>query len=49
MKNKEITGARFHGTYEDSFISYSDMKRYGGGSIFEISYKGWKFSFTKFR
>ena len=46
--NKKIAAARSHGAGEEFSISYSDMKRFEGGSIFEGLHNGGKFSFAKF-
>ena len=48
IKNKKIGTARSHAAGEKSSISYSDMKKYENGSIFEGLHNGGKFSFAKF-
>ena len=47
IKNKN-GAARSHAAGKESFISYSDLKKYEGGSIFEGLHNGGKFSFAKF-
>ena len=50
MSKKAKTAAQAHATREDSSdsVTFSDLKRYEGGSLFQGFHNGVKYDFAKF-